>query len=165
MFSTSRERKQQHRIFGSRVAFRIVACVRRIESSGCDDEWHFLFESSTWRQPHILRTFIIYFASIRQLRELEVKYEPYNSKMENNCFSDIFIGYFRMRFKRFFQWRVPSVQQRMEFKSTNQIQARANKRRITRIHTQQHSKANTKLRFRIENSMEMDRNDAHSIWN
>ena len=65
--SVHRRKKQQQRIFGSRVAFRIVACVRWIDSSGCDDdEWHFLFESSTWRQPHILRTFIIYFASIRQ---------------------------------------------------------------------------------------------------
>lgn len=37
-----------------------------------------------------LRTFIIYFDVPE---ELEVKFDSCNSKMENNCFSDIFIGY------------------------------------------------------------------------
>lgn len=85
----------------SRVAFELFVLRVSIRWIDCDDEWNYhswlfilllFFVAAfprTLDDSVNLRTFIIYFDVPE---ELEVKFDSCNSKMENNCFSDIFIG-------------------------------------------------------------------------
>lgn len=90
---------------------RIVACAARWIDS--NNEWCvFFFSFCKLDDSYNLRTFIIYSDFV----ELEVKFDSCNSKMENNCFSDNFIGRQHILLLYSFSYTF-----RVELKSTNQI--------------------------------------------
>lgn len=85
----------EKRIFISRVdLLRVSGELLSTTTSATIDESHFfIFRPIAWRQPHSTHIYYLFFIHLNFHEELEVKYDSCNSKMENNCFSDNFIGY------------------------------------------------------------------------